>query len=1048
MVPAVIAFNFTPYFRIGDIVVRWETLALAVSIIVAVALAGLIAGRVGAVNESFPEMGGRERGAWHLRRDDLLFVLLGVVPGAVVGGRIGYVLIHWGYYSAHSGFILDPGQGSLELGFAVLFGTVAGVLVAFVLGAPIGRWLHVAIVPLLLGLTLGKLAMVLGGTGQGISTDVAWATAYLGPGPWGSLAPETPSHPAQVYEALLTLAVLILIGGLLLVGRFRDQDGRAFFAGISLWALGRTEAGFLWRDDVVLGPFRAGQLIALLIAMACFALFVVRVTYTGRTIREIMAARARIGRPATVMESGGRDSRLRDLDLPPMIPPSPTRPPAPAPSMAMSLERVRGRIASARAGATAARGWLASAPAPSADSDAATGSEAGLISGETGASGGVAGGWVPGLAGTRPRVRGAGIAAFAAATAISPAAIGSASGGAEGPVTELAPAVAQEPALAQEPAAVFSPPAGVREGEEVLVTAAALAPEAAPAERVEVVEPMVAAEAPIELVPAAWAPTVAEEPVPAEEPVEAPPAEEPAPAMDLGAPWRRRRLAPPPPPVRSGWLTPAAGLPTVRPSAPDDLAAAARHAGTAPIEPTPVQPPVQERPITRPQVAPPAPAVGSSWLRPGAPERAAVEAEAVGSAETPVEAGVSAIEPAARAPLGSPISYQLDREPLTSAPAATAGPVYDPLAASADLFAELPAPIAAASPAVVSLDAPSRTRDAAPTVPTVSRRPSPRMPVRPEPRGVPQETVAAADALVAAEINDPLAPRIDLFDVLPPTAVPAPVAAPPVEEPAGAVVPLEAVPGPGIEPEVVPVEFEETAAPEPEAVAAPTERSSRAVERVVEPEPEREQEAEAEAAPEAHVVSEPESAPEPKPQVETAAAAAVPVAPPQPTVAAETPFEPAVAETPFEPVFAPSEIAGPPRVRPAYRPPHRPVRPSRHDELEPAPPPVVAVDSTGRPLPPEPELRRRPHLPPRSRREFEMRLQAPEETEAAPPAWSARGRRLAEDAAAAERRGVVEEAARAAHREMERIEAARRRVARPALRRRPPAEDSRGTEEA
>ena len=220
MIPAVIEFNFDPALRLGDVAVRWETLALALTIVVCVGLAAVIAGRTSAVNQAYPEMGGRERGAWHLRRDDLIYILLGVVPAAVLGGRLGYILIHWDFYSEHPGAWFDPTQGSLELSLAVVFGMVAGYAVAAGLGAPAGRWLHIAIVPTLLGLTLGKFVGVLGGNGQGAQSDVAWATYYTGAGPWSSLDAATPAHPSQLYEAVLTLLVLGLIVYLLRIGRF------------------------------------------------------------------------------------------------------------------------------------------------------------------------------------------------------------------------------------------------------------------------------------------------------------------------------------------------------------------------------------------------------------------------------------------------------------------------------------------------------------------------------------------------------------------------------------------------------------------------------------------------------------------------------------------------------------------------------------------------------------------------------------------------------------------------------------------------------------
>ena len=96
----------------------------------------------------------------------------------------------------------------MELAFGVVGGLLTGSYVASLLGAPVGRWWHTAVLPVLIVLGLGKLTMILGGAGQGTPSTAAWATAFLGPGPWGSLAPALPSDPSQAYEAIATLIVL------------------------------------------------------------------------------------------------------------------------------------------------------------------------------------------------------------------------------------------------------------------------------------------------------------------------------------------------------------------------------------------------------------------------------------------------------------------------------------------------------------------------------------------------------------------------------------------------------------------------------------------------------------------------------------------------------------------------------------------------------------------------------------------------------------------------------------------------------------------------
>jgi prolipoprotein diacylglyceryltransferase len=268
---AVIVFDFDPYLRLGDRAIRWETLGIAFAVLVGLVAVALVAGRTPAravlIGEEEPPDEERE-GPWHLRRDDLLFIVLGAVPGAVVLGRLGYGLLHVDYYGGQWRALLDPAQGGMELALAVVGGTLTAIYVAALLDAPVGRWLHVAIAPLLLVLALGKAAQALGGSGQGAPLDAAWATAYLPPGPWGSVGAEIPAHPAQLYEAAMTLAVLLLVLLLARLTPLRRADGRLYAVGLGLWAIGRGVVAGSWRDAPVLGSLNAEQVICAAVAIA------------------------------------------------------------------------------------------------------------------------------------------------------------------------------------------------------------------------------------------------------------------------------------------------------------------------------------------------------------------------------------------------------------------------------------------------------------------------------------------------------------------------------------------------------------------------------------------------------------------------------------------------------------------------------------------------------------------------------------------------------------------------------------------------------------
>jgi prolipoprotein diacylglyceryltransferase len=127
--------------------------------------------------------------------------------------------------------------------------------------------MHVASLPVLLVLAGGKLAGVLGGTGQGASSDLPWATSYAGSGPWGSLAAELPAHPAQLYEALAITLVIGALYRLTRAGRFAPRNGALLFLGLAMWGLARVVVGFTWRDAPAIGPLGMEQVMSLLVAV-------------------------------------------------------------------------------------------------------------------------------------------------------------------------------------------------------------------------------------------------------------------------------------------------------------------------------------------------------------------------------------------------------------------------------------------------------------------------------------------------------------------------------------------------------------------------------------------------------------------------------------------------------------------------------------------------------------------------------------------------------------------------------------------------------------
>jgi phosphatidylglycerol---prolipoprotein diacylglyceryl transferase len=254
---AVIELNFDPFLRIGDLAIRWQTIEVTFALLAAFALAALMA----------PPRA--------FYRDRLVLIIAAAVPGAVVVGRLVHMLVYWEAYAAAPLSIFDPSVGSLSLFGAVFGGVVTASFIARLLEVRLALWADVAAVPFLLALGFGKLAQLLGGSGQGIPFDGPWAVAFLGEGPWISANPALPSHPSQVYEGVWYLIGIPVVVGWVAarrrgrrasgrVVRTHSDDGSLFVAALSWFLVGRVLVGFTWRDDALIGPLNAEQLLAFL----------------------------------------------------------------------------------------------------------------------------------------------------------------------------------------------------------------------------------------------------------------------------------------------------------------------------------------------------------------------------------------------------------------------------------------------------------------------------------------------------------------------------------------------------------------------------------------------------------------------------------------------------------------------------------------------------------------------------------------------------------------------------------------------------------------
>ena len=210
----------------------------------------------------------RRARALGIARQPILRALAWAIPAGVLTARLVHLLGWWDYYLTRP---VDIWRLSPD-GLSLWGGLVGGGLVAAasLRHAPErrARILDAAAPGVALGIAVGRLGMFLDGAGQGLPSDLPWATRYSSP---FSATPDfgVPRHPAQLYDGLFALGMFLLLE---LLWRGRLAHGRRLWLFMVLYGLARVALGLVRLDP----PFLLGLQIEQLIALGCVAVGVLQ----------------------------------------------------------------------------------------------------------------------------------------------------------------------------------------------------------------------------------------------------------------------------------------------------------------------------------------------------------------------------------------------------------------------------------------------------------------------------------------------------------------------------------------------------------------------------------------------------------------------------------------------------------------------------------------------------------------------------------------------------------------------------------------------------
>lgn len=212
--------------------------------------------------------------------DDLLDLLLWMVPAAIIGARIYYVAFQWGYYSVHPINILKIWQGGLAIHGGVIGGTLAVYLFS--------RWKRIAFwsltdsisLSLILGQAIGRIGNLMNGDAYGIPTTLPWGIHFPASSPAGMAYPGQATHPSMIYEMILNVLIFSLLWRLRKRGYKNGFLTSMYFI---LYSIDRSIVSFTRGDSLWLGSIRAAHVISAILVIGFLIFILVRRLYERST---------------------------------------------------------------------------------------------------------------------------------------------------------------------------------------------------------------------------------------------------------------------------------------------------------------------------------------------------------------------------------------------------------------------------------------------------------------------------------------------------------------------------------------------------------------------------------------------------------------------------------------------------------------------------------------------------------------------------------------------------------------------------------------------
>ena len=225
-----------------------------------------------------------------IKSDDVFSLVLWVLPLAIVGCRIYYVISEWDQFKDDLIEIFDIRDG----GIAMYGGTIAGVITVIIWSRckkiPFGATLDIGASGLILGQVIGRWANFVNREAFGYETDIFCRMGLTRPGQETVYV-----HPTFLYESMWNLVGFLIINFFWYKKDHRKYDGQIFIFYVLWYGTGRAMVEGLRTDSLYIPGtgIRTSQLVAACSAAVALVLLLVNIKRGHKpTFASVKAAEA------------------------------------------------------------------------------------------------------------------------------------------------------------------------------------------------------------------------------------------------------------------------------------------------------------------------------------------------------------------------------------------------------------------------------------------------------------------------------------------------------------------------------------------------------------------------------------------------------------------------------------------------------------------------------------------------------------------------------------------------------------------------------------